>query len=88
MIQDFIIIFLNFFAGVQQRDSVIYIHISITFQIYSPFRLLQNIEQCSLCYIVGPFWLSILNLAPYTCQSQSTKLSPWPSAQVTKESVL
>ena len=42
-------------------DSVIHIHISILFQILLPFRLLQNIEQSSLFYTVGPCWLSILN---------------------------
>ena len=46
-------------SGVQQGDSVSHIHISILFQILFPFRL-QNIEQSSLCYTVGPCWLSIL----------------------------
>ena len=46
-------------SGVQQSDSVIRIHISILFQILFPFRLLKNIEQSSLCYTVGPCWLSI-----------------------------
>ena len=32
-------------SGVQQSNSVIHIHVSILF----PFRLLQNIEQSSLC---------------------------------------
>ena len=45
-------------SGVQQSDSVIHIHISILFQILIPFRLLQNIEHGSLCYTVGPSWLS------------------------------
>ena len=47
-------------SGVQQSDSVIHIHVSILFQILLPIRLLQNIEQSSLCYAVGPCWLSIL----------------------------
>ena len=42
----------------QQKISVIYI--SILFQIIFPYRLLQNIEYCSLCYTVGLCWLSIL----------------------------
>ena len=46
-------------SGVQQSDSVIYILVSILFQIIFPFRLLRSIEQSSLCYTVGP-WLSIL----------------------------
>ena len=54
-------------SGVQQSDSVIYIHISILYQILFPFRLSQSIEQSSLCYTVGPCWLSILNTAVYTC---------------------
>ena len=54
-------------SGVQQSDSVIHIHVSILFQILFPFRLLQNIEQSSLCCTVGPCWLSILNIAVCTC---------------------
>ena len=41
-------------SGVQQSDSVIHIEVSILFQIPFPFRLLQNTEQSSLCYTVGP----------------------------------
>ena len=71
-------------SGVQQSDSVIRIHVSILFQILFPFRLLQSIEQSSLCYTVGP-WLSILNTAVCTCQSQTPNLSlpPHPSPLVT-----
>ena len=50
-------------SGVQQSDSVIHTHVSILFQIIFPFRLLHNIEQNSLCYTVGPCWLSILSIA-------------------------
>ena len=50
-------------SGIQKSDSVIHIQVSILFQILFPFRLLQNIEQSSLCYTVGPYWLSILNIA-------------------------
>ena len=39
-------------SGVKQSDSVIHILVSILFQIILPFRLLQNIEQSSLCYTV------------------------------------
>ena len=35
-----------------------------------PPRLPHNIEQSSLCYTVGPCWLSILNRAVCTCPSQ------------------
>ena len=41
-------------SSVQQSDLAIHIYVSILFQILSPFRLLQNIEQSSLCYTVGP----------------------------------
>ena len=56
---------------VQQSDSVIHIHISILFQILYPIGLLQNVEPSSLCYIVGPCWSSVLNIAVCTCQSQT-----------------
>ena len=39
-------------SGVQQSDSVIHIDVSILFQILFPIRLLQNIEQSSLCCTV------------------------------------
>ena len=58
-------------SGVEQSDSVIHMHVSVLFQILFPFRLLQNTEQSSLCYTVGPCLLSILNIAVCTCQSQS-----------------
>ena len=65
-------------SGVQQSDSVIHIHVSILFQILFLFRLLQNIEQSSLCSTVGLCWLSILNIAVGTCQSQTPNLSAPP----------
>ena len=49
------------FSGVQQSDSVKHICGSALSQILFPFRLLQDIEQCSLCYTVGSCCLSILN---------------------------
>ena len=39
-------------SGIRQSDSVILVHVSIFFQILFSFRLLHNIEQSSLCYIV------------------------------------
>ena len=53
-------------SGIQQRDSVINIHVSILFKIFFPFSLLQNTEQSSLCYTAGLCWLCILNIAVYT----------------------
>ena len=50
-------------SGVQQSDLVIHIRVSILFQIVFPFRLLQSIEQSSLCYTVDPCWLSILKFS-------------------------
>ena len=58
-------------SGIQQSDSVIHMYISILFQILFPFRLLYNIELSSLCYIVGPYWLSILNIVVRARQSQT-----------------
>ena len=62
-------------SGVQQSDSVIHIHVSLLFQILFTCRLLQNIEQSSLCYTVDPCWLSILNIVVCVCQSQTPSLS-------------
>ena len=64
---------------VQQSDSVAYIYVSILFPILILFRLLQDIEQSSSCYTVGPCWLSILNIAECTCQSQPPNLSLTPT---------
>ena len=49
-------------SGIQQSDSVIHIHVNVLFQVLFPFRLLQNIEQSSQCYTVGPCCSSILNM--------------------------
>ena len=40
------------------------------FKFFSHFKLLQNIEQCPMLYI-GSCWLSVLNIAVCTCQSQT-----------------
>ena len=53
-------------SDVQESDSVMHIHVSMVFQILFPFRLLQNIEQSPLCYMVRPCWLSVLNVTLYT----------------------
>ena len=42
-----------------------------SFQVLFPFRLLQSIEQNSLCYTVGPCWLSVLDIAVCKCPSQT-----------------
>ena len=79
-------------SGVQQTDSVIHIHASTLFQILSLFRLLQNIEQCSLYYTVDYCWLSSLNTAVCTCQSQTPNLAllptlPWQTLSSFSKSV-
>ena len=58
-----------------QRDSAIHICVSILPQTPLLSRLPYNIEQSSMCYIVGPCWLSILNRAVCTCLSQTPQLS-------------
>ena len=69
---------------IQQSDSVLHIHVSILFQTLFLFSLLQNIEQNSLCYAVGPCWLSTLNIAVSNCQSQfPIYSSPLPFLPVT-----
>ena len=43
-------------SGIQHSDSIIYIY--ILFQVLFPSGLFQNIEYSSMCYTVGPCWLS------------------------------
>ena len=57
-------------SGGQQSDSDIHVPVFILFQVLFPFRVLQNIEQSSLCRTVGPCWLSILNIAVCTYHPQ------------------
>ena len=57
-------------SGELQRDSAIHICVSILPQTPLLSRLPYNIEQSSMCYIVGPCWLSILNRAVCTCPSE------------------
>ena len=56
-------------SDVQKSDSFIYM--SILLQTQFPFRLLQSIQQSSLWYTDGPYWLSILNIAMCTFQFQT-----------------
>ena len=57
-------------SGEQWGDSAIHAYVSILPQTPLPSRLPHNIEQNSLCYTVGPCWLSILNIVVCTCPSQ------------------
>ena len=54
-------------SGEQQRDSAMHLHICILPRTPLPSRLPRNVEQSSLCYTVGPCWLSILNIAVCIC---------------------
>ena len=60
-------------SGEQQRVSAIHIHVSILLQ-----TLPHKIEQSSMCYTIGPFWLSIINIPVCTCPSQTHYLFPPP----------
>ena len=62
-------------SGEQQRDSAIHIHVSTLPQTPLLSRLPHNIEHSSLCYTVGPYWLSILNIVVCTCPSKTPQLS-------------
>ena len=46
-----------------------YVYI-IIFQTVFHYGLLQDNEYSSLCYIVGPFWLSILYIVVYIINSK------------------
>ena len=63
---------------VQQSDSIIHTCVPILFQDFFSFRLLQSIEQNSLCYTGGLCWLPILNIAVCTRQSRTLSLSLLP----------
>ena len=73
-------------SGVQHSDSDIYIcmymyeyiYIRIyiySFQILFSYRLLQNIENDSLCYTVGPCWLSAYRSQYFYVHAGSTSRS-------------
>ena len=68
-------------SGEHQRDSAICIHVSILPSTPLLSRLPHNIEQSSLCYTVDPCWLSILNIAVWTCPNSLTISSSLPSPQ-------
>ena len=80
--------------GVQQSYSVIHTHISVLFQILFPYRSLQSIEWCSLCYTVGPYQLSILYTVVCICgEGNGTPLQyfawkiPWTEEPVRPQSM-
>ena len=45
-------------SGVQQSDSVVSIYLYILYQVLFHYRLLQDSDYYSLCYTVGPCYLS------------------------------
>ena len=49
-------------SGVQHSHAVIHTHVSILFQNFFPFRLLQNIKQSSLCYKVSYCGICVLKV--------------------------
>ena len=68
-------------SGVQHGDPYInthtHTHTYAHFQILFPYRLLQNIEYNSLCYTVGPCWLSVLCIIVCIFSSQGGKNVQW-----------
>ena len=62
----------------KQSDFVqIDMYISIFFFVIFPhYSLLQDIEYSSLCYTVGPCWLSVLYILVCICQYQTPSLPP------------
>ena len=63
-----------------REAQVIHTHISIPFQIISPFRLFHNIDQSSLSCIIGLCWLSILSTEMYMSIPSSLAISPYNSS--------
>ena len=55
-------------CGIQQNDSVLYC-VCVCIKTFSdPFHnglLLQDIEYCYLCYVIGPYCLSLLYIVVY-----------------------
>ena len=62
-------------SSAQQRDPAIHTHVCNLPQIPLPSRLPHDIEPSSLCYTVGPCWLSILNVVVHIGRSQTPTLS-------------
>ena len=79
-------------SGARQRGSAIHTHVSILLQTPVPSRLPHNSEQSSLCYTVGPCWLSIYSIAVCTCPShvhvhEYLLPSPFPPAAAAAKSL-
>ena len=61
-------------SDIQRSDSDVCVYL---FQILFLYRLLQNINYRSLCYIVGPCWLSILYVVVH-CVNPKLLIYPSP----------
>ena len=59
-------------SGEQCRDSTIHIHVSILSQTTLPCRQSCKSKQSSMCYTIGPCWLSILNMSVLSSVPQSS----------------
>ena len=66
-------------SGVQQIVQQIYMYLFL-FQIHFLIRVLQNIEQSSLCFTVGPCWLSILSVKVKLLSHVQFFATPWTVA--------
>ena len=62
-------------SGAQQSCLAIHIHVSILPQFPLPSRQPRDVDHSSLCYTVGPCWLSLLNTGVCTCPSQTSEKS-------------
>ena len=60
--------------------SYTYWHISILFQILFHYRLLQDVDYTSVCYTVGPCYLSILYIAVCRKNIKETKKDSNPNS--------
>jgi len=65
--------------GVAKSQTQLSNWTTILFPNLFPFRLLWNTEQCSLCYTIGPCWLSIINLSACAFQTLMCRWLTWGS---------
>ena len=58
-------------GGSSGENGYMYMYVSILPQTLLPSMLPRDVEQSFMCSTVGPYWLSILNIAACTCPSQT-----------------
>ena len=68
----------RFFTIWAARKAHLCIHVFILPKTPLLSRLPHNIEQSSICYTIGPCWLSILNTAMYCTSIVHSKLPNYP----------